>query len=121
MSVCRRVLLEDFIAGLPEGLDTLVGENGLTLSGGERQRLALARVLLKDAPIIVLDEPTANLDAATEARLMDNLIPCFSGRTVLLISHRPSVVRRAGSVVVLQGGRANNAPAETQASRRSRM
>ena len=88
------------------GLDTAVGENGLSLSGGERQRLAMARVILKDAPIVILDEPTANLDPVTESRLLDSIEPFLTGRTVLLISHRRTVLARADRIVELRDGRA---------------
>ena len=87
-------LVHDFIATLPAGYETRVGENGLLLSGGERQRLAIARAILKDAPILVLDEATANLDVATERDLMASLAPFMAGRTTLVISHRPSVAER---------------------------
>jgi len=115
LAACRTTLLDEFIATLPEGLDTPVGENGLSLSGGERQRLAIARVVLKDAPIVVLDEPTANLDPATESCLLDSLEPFLAGRTVLLISHRRAVLERASRVVELRNGRAVEIPVrETQ-------
>lgn len=104
-AACRQSLLAEFIEALPKGYDTLVGENGLLLSGGERQRLAMARMVLKNAPIAILDEPTANLDAQTERRLMQSLEPFLSRRTVLLISHRPVVLGYAGRVVELSNGR----------------
>ena len=102
---CRMALLHDFIEGLPEGYDTLIGENGLLLSGGERQRLAIARAVLKNAPIVILDEPTANLDAETERNLLQSLEPFLEGRTVLIISHRPVAYERADQVIRLEGGR----------------
>ena len=105
LDACRVALLDDFVASLPEGLETPVGENGLTLSGGERQRLAIARAVLKDAPIVVLDEPTANLDPVTEARIMDSLDAYLTGHTVLLISHREAVLAHADRVLNLQYGR----------------
>jgi thiol reductant ABC exporter CydC subunit len=104
-AACRVAQLGDLIASLPMGLDTPTGENGLQLSGGERQRLALARALLKDAPILILDEPTANLDADTEARLMAALAPSLVCRTALLISHRPAVWACADRVIFLEQGR----------------
>jgi len=88
---CAVAQLDDFIASLPEGYDTVVGEDGLLLSGGERRRLAIARAVLKDAPIVVLDEATADLDTTTEAALWSSLDPWLHGKTVLVISHRPNV------------------------------
>ncbi|HZU76348.1 MAG TPA: thiol reductant ABC exporter subunit CydC [Dehalococcoidia bacterium] len=97
--------LGDFLRALPDGLETRVGEYGLRLSGGERQRLALARALLKDAPILILDEPTANLDPATEAALLDALHTHLRGRTVLLITHRLVRMERMDEILVLDAGR----------------
>ena len=105
-AACGAAQIRELIALLPEGYDTLTGENGVRLSGGERQRLALARALLKDAPILILDEPTANLDVETEHRLLASLQPLLSGKTVLLISHRPAVWAYADRVIELRHGRA---------------
>ena len=85
---CRMAQVHDFIETLPAGYETRVGENGVLLSGGERQRLAIARAIIKDAPILILDEATANLDVATEAALLDSLAPFMAGRTTIVISHR---------------------------------
>jgi ATP-binding cassette, subfamily C, bacterial CydC len=104
-AACRMVLLHDFIDGLPAGYDTPIGENGLRLSGGERQRLAIARAVLKNAPIVILDEPTANLDRETERNLLQSLEPFLVGRTVLIISHRPLAYERADQVIQLDRGR----------------
>ncbi len=104
-AACRQAQLYDFIQGLPMQYDTLIGENGLLLSGGERQRLAIARVILKNAPILILDEATANLDAVTEQQVLESLEAFMAGRTVLTISHRPSVVARVGQIVRLENGR----------------
>ena len=94
-----------FIAKLAQGYDTMIGERGVTLSGGERQRLSIARALLKDAPILILDEPTSSLDAATEQAVMEALERLMAGRTTLIIAHRLSTVRRADRIVVLENGR----------------
>ncbi|HSM34084.1 MAG TPA: thiol reductant ABC exporter subunit CydC [Anaerolineae bacterium] len=96
---CRIAQLHDFIASLPRGYDTVVGENGLLLSGGERRRLAIARAVLRDAPIVILDEVTADLDSTTEAALWRSLEPWLAGRTVLVISHRPTITTQVDRVV----------------------
>jgi thiol reductant ABC exporter CydC subunit len=101
IEACRLVDMHEFIAGLPAGYDTRIGEDGVRLSGGERQRLAIARVLIKRAPILILDEPTANLDVDTERRVLDGLAGFMAARTTLLISHRAEVVARADHVVSL--------------------
>ena len=85
--------LADFVENLPNGILTWVGENGVLLSGGQARRLALARALLKNAPVMILDEPTEGLDSATEATVMRALRPKLAGRTVLLITHRESLVK----------------------------
>lgn len=95
----------EFISALPQGYDTVVGERGLKLSGGQRQRIAIARALLKDAPILVLDEATSSLDAANEAGIQRALDELTRGRTTLVIAHRLSTVRDADRVVVLDEGR----------------
>jgi len=93
------------VRALPQGLETRVGEQGAALSGGERQRLSLARVLLRDAPLLVLDEPTANLDAVTERRLLETVRAHRRGRTTLLISHRLVALEEMDEILVLEGGR----------------
>ena len=98
---CRIAQLHDFIAGLPHGYDTVIGENGLLLSGGERRRLAVARAVLKDAPIVILDEAGADLDSTTEVALWSALERWLQNRTVLVISHRPSMAGRVDRVVPL--------------------
>jgi thiol reductant ABC exporter CydD subunit len=95
----------DFIARLPDGYDTIVGERGLRLSGGERQRLAIARALLKDAPILLLDEPTSSVDAENEELIQEALRRLARGRTTLVVAHRLSTVADADRIVVLEDGR----------------
>jgi len=94
-----------FIAALPDGYDTRVGQRGRTLSGGQRQRLAVARALIRDTPVLVLDEPTTGLDAAARDRLLGPLGRLMAGRTAILISHDPGVVAHADRVVRVEGGR----------------
>jgi ATP-binding cassette subfamily B protein/subfamily B ATP-binding cassette protein MsbA len=96
---------EEFIQRLPQGYDTVLGERGATLSGGQKQRLAIARALLKDAPVLILDEPTAALDAHTEALLLEALERLMTGRTTLIIAHRLSTIRKADQIVVLDRGK----------------
>lgn len=100
---CRLAQVHAFIETLPAGYETRVGENGVLLSGGERQRLAIARAIIKDAPILILDEATANLDVATEAALLDSLAPFMAGRTTIVISHRASVAARTDRQLLLGG------------------
>lgn len=104
-AAARAARAHEFIAALPDGYATVVGERGATLSGGERQRIAIARALLKDAPILVLDEPTSALDLETEAALLESLDRLMAGRTTFVIAHRLSTVRRATRIVVLEEGR----------------
>lgn len=95
----------EFVSRLPRGYQTVLGERGVTLSGGERKRLAIARAILKDAPILILDEPTSAVDARTEAEIMEALERLLHGRTTLVIAHRLSTVRRANRIIVLEDGR----------------
>jgi thiol reductant ABC exporter CydD subunit len=97
----RRAAAEDFIRELPEGFATMLGERGVGLSVGQRQRVAIARAFLRDAPLLLLDEPTASLDAVAEGAVIESLTSLTRGRTVLLTSHRPALFTRADRVVVL--------------------
>jgi ATP-binding cassette subfamily C protein CydC len=97
--------LHDWFAALPQGLDTWLGEQGARLSGGEQQRLAVARVILQDTPFVILDEPTAHLDAKTERELMDNLFKNFTGKGILLITHQLSTLRYADEILFLAQGK----------------
>jgi subfamily B ATP-binding cassette protein MsbA len=101
----KNALAHDFIERMPQGYDTVIGEKGFRLSGGERQRLAIARAILKDAPILVLDEATSALDAESESLVQAALSNLMQGRTVLVIAHRLSTIRRANRIAVLEDGR----------------
>ena len=96
---------EEFIERLPEGYDTNIGENGSFLSGGERQRISIARALLKNAPVVLLDEATASMDAESETLVQEALSTLLAGKTVLVIAHRMRTVANADKIVVLDGGK----------------
>ena len=104
----------EFIMNLPNGYETLVGERGMKLSGGERQRISLARAFLKNAPILVLDEPTSSLDAKTEAAILDTIQELMRGRTSLMIAHRPSTLRDCNVILVLEDGRVDRLTTEVE-------
>jgi len=103
-TVLEAAALADHVRGLPQGLDTLVGERGQSLSGGQRQRLAIARALLKDAPVLLLDEATSALDNETERLVQQALMRSMEGRTVLVIAHRLSTIERADRIAVVDHG-----------------
>ncbi|WP_263377630.1 ABC transporter ATP-binding protein [Granulicella paludicola] len=103
-AAAKAALAHDFILRMPQGYDTVIGERGARLSGGERQRLAIARALLKDAPILILDEATSALDTESEAAVQAALANLMQGRTVLVIAHRLSTVRRADRIAVMERG-----------------
>src|SRR5438046_5009509 len=103
-AAARAALAHEFIMELPAGYETVIGEKGVRLSGGERQRIAIARALLKNAPILILDEATSALDSESEALVQSALQNLMTGRTVVVIAHRLSTVRRADRIVVLENG-----------------
>jgi ABC-type multidrug transport system fused ATPase/permease subunit len=104
MAAITAAELKDFVDALPDGLHTKVGDQGAALSGGQAQRLAIARALLKDAPIVILDEPTSQIDVETEALLNRALGRLCANKTVLLIAHRLSTIEQADRIVVLDHG-----------------
>jgi len=108
IDVCRQANIHDFIQGLPQGYDTIVGNRGIKLSGGEKQRVSIARVLLKDPALIILDEATSSLDSISESLIQEALDPLLKGRTSLIIAHRPSTIMPADQPLIgasdLKGG-----------------
>ena len=105
VNAARLARIHDSIMTFPQGYDTVVGEQGATLSEGEKQRLTIARAILYNAPILILDEPTSSVDAETEALIMEGLRQLTAGRTTFIIAHRLSTVRQADLIVVVRGGR----------------
>jgi ATP-binding cassette subfamily B protein len=104
IEACKAARIHHVIAALPEGYDTIVGERGYRLSGGEKQRIAIARVLLKDPAIVILDEATAHLDSETELLIQQALAVALAGRTSLVIAHRLSTIQAADQILVLESG-----------------
>ena len=104
-AACRAANIHDFISSLSEGYETVVGERGYRLSGGEKQRLAIARVILKDPRILILDEATSHLDSRSEALIQEALDHVMEGRTSLVIAHRLSTVLAADQILVVEQGR----------------
>src|ERR1035441_6304800 len=105
VQAAQNALAHDFILGMPQGYDTVIGEKGFRLSGGERQRLAIARAILKDSPILILDEATSSLDGESESLVQAALGNLMQNRTVLVIAHRLGTIRRANRIAVLENGR----------------
>jgi ATP-binding cassette subfamily B protein len=104
-AAARAANSDDFVRVLPDGYDTLVGERGMRLSGGERQRIALARAFLKDAPILILDEPTSSVDVRAEAQIIDSMERLMAGRTTIMIAHRLSTLGACDAWLEVDGGR----------------
>jgi subfamily B ATP-binding cassette protein MsbA len=101
----RHALAHDFILRMPQGYDTVIGEKGFRLSGGEKQRLSIARAILKNAPILILDEATSSLDSESESLVQAALANLMQNRTALVIAHRLGTIRRANRIAVLEDGR----------------
>lgn len=104
MRAARLAQCDEFANNMPQGYDTIIGENGETLSGGERQRVSIARALLKDAPIVLLDEATASLDVENETKIQAGISELVRNKTVLIIAHRMRTVTNADKIVVLESG-----------------
>ena len=104
VAAAKKACCHDFIMSLPEGYSTVIGEGGATLSGGEKQRISIARAILKDAPVIILDEATANVDPENEDKLIAAFDALTENKTVIMIAHRLKTIRNADRIVVLDGG-----------------
>ena len=105
LDAARKARCYDFVQRLPQGFDTMVGEGGATLSGGEKQRISIARCILKDAPIVILDEATASVDADNEREIQEALSQLCRGKTLLVIAHRLHTIRDADTILVVDDGR----------------
>jgi ATP-binding cassette subfamily B protein len=105
IAAAKKACCHEFIQKLPKGYDTVIGEDGVNLSGGERQRLSIARAIMKDAPIIILDEATANVDPENEADLMNAVEELTKEKTIIMIAHRLKTVRKADQILVIEKGR----------------
>lgn len=105
ISEAKKACCHDFIMQLPDGYDTVIGEGGATLSGGEKQRIAIARAIMKDAPIIILDEATANVDPENEKELTQAIANLTKEKTIIMIAHRLKTVRHADQIIVIDQGK----------------
>ena len=105
IQAAKKARCYDFVTALPDGFQTIVGEGGATLSGGERQRIAIARCILKDAPIVILDEATASVDVDNERYIQEAISELVRGKTLLVIAHRLHTIRDADQILVVAGGR----------------
>ncbi len=104
IDAARLANADEFISKMPKGYDTMVGERGSTLSGGQRQRIGIARVMVRNSPILLLDEPTAALDSESEKLVIEALERLMKGRTVITIAHRLATIRDANKIIVISGG-----------------
>ena len=104
LAAAKAACCDEFVNKLPDGYDTVLGENGSTLSGGERQRLSIARALLKDAPVVMLDEATASLDPENEAYIQQAISTLIERKTVIVIAHRLRTIQNADKIIVLDHG-----------------
>lgn len=121
MEAARKAHCDDFIVKLPEGYQTLIGENGSKLSGGERQRLSIARAFLKDAPILLLDEISASLDVENEMAIQKSLNTLMKNKTVVIISHRMKSIENVNQIVVFEDGRVNGIGRHEELMTRSKL
>jgi subfamily B ATP-binding cassette protein MsbA len=114
VAAAQAALAHDFIMELPRGYDTLIGERGTRLSGGQRQRIAIARAILKDSPILILDEATSELDSESEMFVQKALANLMVGRTTFVIAHRLPTIRRADKILVLEDGQIRESGTHTE-------
>ena len=105
ITAAKKACCHDFISALPDGYQTKIGEGGATLSGGEKQRISIARAILKDAPVVILDEATASVDPENERELQQAISELTKNKTLLMIAHRLNTVREADQILVLENGR----------------
>ena len=105
IEAAKKACCHDFISALPDGYDTVIGEGGASISGGEKQRISIARAIIKDSPVIILDEATANVDPENEWMLQNAIRELTKSKTVIMIAHRLKTVRHADKIIVLDGGK----------------